>query len=213
MLAITVGLACGEPAPAPTPTPAPELVVAATATPTLTPMPRATPILTPTPAQTPMPTSTPTPTATATPTSTPTPVPPTPTPSPTPTSTPTATPASTATPTATATPTPSATPTPTPRSLGSVVAADTECPDGSREGSQCRKVVVTCPDFDEASAQLRLSRPTADFPHKGTIVLTTGGPGTFQYYGSPEDTPGKMVDIFVNDGGRGKVGRSRYLGG
>ena len=137
-----------------------------------------------TPTATPSPKSTPTPT----PTSTPTPVPPTP--SPTPTSPPTATP----------TPTPTATSTPTPRSLGSVVAADSECPDGSREGSQCKRVVVTCPDIDEAFAQLRLSRPAADVTHKGTIVLTTGGPGTFQYYGSLEQIAGMMVDTFVNDG-------------
>ena len=80
------------------------------------------------------------------------------------------------------------------------MAADTECPDGSREGSQCRRVVVTCPDIDEASAQLRLSGPAADVTHKGTIVLTSGGPGTFPYYGSAEDITGKMVDTFVNDG-------------
>lgn len=44
-----------------------------------------------------------------------------------------------------------------------------KCPDGSRERSQCRKVVVTCPDIDEASAQLLLSRPAADITFKGTI--------------------------------------------
>ena len=109
-------------------------------------------------------------------------------------------PTSTPTPTALPRPTATATPTPTPRSLGSVVSADTECPDGSREGSQCRMVVVTCPDIDEASAQLRLSRPAADVTYNGTIVLTAGGPGTFLYYGSAEDIPGKMVDTFVNDG-------------
>ena len=141
---------------------------------------------------------------TATPTTTPTALPLTLAPSPTPTSTPTPVPppppSLTPTSTPTATPTPTPTPTPMPRSLGTVAAANSECPDGSREGSQCRKVVVTCPDIDEASAQLRLSRPAADIPHKGTIVFTTGGPGTFLYYGSPEDIPGMMVDTFVNDG-------------
>ena len=80
------------------------------------------------------------------------------------------------------------------------MAADAECPDGSREGSQCKRVVVSCPDIDEAFAQLRLSRPAADVTYKGTIVLTTGGPGTFPYYGSLEDIAGMMVDTFVNDG-------------
>ncbi len=161
----------------------------------------------PAPPLTPMP---PTPTSTPAPltvTTAPTSVPSTPTPV-SPTSTPTNTPAPAATPTPTPPPQPSPTtaptptpePTPMPRSFGSVVAADTVCPPGSREASQCREVVVTCPDVSEASAQLRLSRPTADVTHKGTIVLTTGGPGTFSYYGSPEDIPGKMVDTFVSDG-------------
>jgi len=80
------------------------------------------------------------------------------------------------------------------------VAADAECPDGSIEGSLCKRVVVTCPDVDEASAELRLSRPAADVTYKGMIVLTTGGPGTLQYYRSLEQVAGMMVDTFVNDG-------------
>ena len=139
---------------------------------------------------------------TATPTALPLTLAPSPTPTSTstqtPTSTPTATPTPTAAPTATPTPTPTATPTPTPRSLGIVVAADSACPDGSREGSQCKMVAVTCPDIDDASAQLRLFGPAADVTHQGTIVLTTGGPGTRPYYGSPEFMTGKMVDTFVS---------------
>ena len=70
-LAVTTGLACGEPAPTP---PAPWLAVMSTASPTDTP----TPTQTPTPTRSPGPTSTPTPTATltSTPEPAPTPVPP-----------------------------------------------------------------------------------------------------------------------------------------
>ena len=137
---------------------------------------------------------------TVTPTAAPLILAPSPTATATPTPTPTSTPIATPMPTPSPTPTPTPTPPPTPRTLGTVTTADIECPDGSREGSQCRRVVVTCPDIDEASAQLRLSGPAADIAHTGTIVLTTGGPGTFPYYGSAESITGKMIDTFVSDG-------------
>lgn len=60
-LAVSTGVACGEPAP--TPTPAPELAVAPTATPTVTP----TPTQKPTPTPSPSPTATPIPVVAAQP--------------------------------------------------------------------------------------------------------------------------------------------------
>lgn len=61
-------------------------------------------------------------------------------------------------------------------------------------------MVVTCPDVDDAFAELRLARPQADVTHKGTIVLSTGGKGTFQYYVLADYIAGQMVNTFLNDG-------------
>lgn len=172
-LAVSVGLACGEPESAPAATPVAAAETTSAPPPTQAP-PTPTPTATPTPRPTPEPTSTPTPRSAPTPTATPTPEPtPTISPSPTPTPEPTPTPSPT--------PTPEPTPTPTPTPEAALAEDGVHWEPCASRAFECAFIEVPAdyrnPEAGGLRIALNLHRATLPDERVGYLLVNPGGPG------------------------------------
>ena len=85
-----------------------------------------------------------------------------------------------------------------PLPLGTVDAAPTACLAGSGAGTQCVRLTVACPVIPMASAVLRITRPASPAAELGTILLSTGGAGTFFNGMSPLGA--QMVRALIAEG-------------
>lgn len=86
-----------------------------------------------------------------------------------------------------------------PLPFGQASGSDVSCPSGSPSGSTCTRVLVGCPSVATASAVVRITRPSSATANRGTVVLTSGGDGTFFTLGLSPLVSG-MIATFATNG-------------